>query len=92
MLVTVWVSDDVEEAVASWFDPLVHVMVRSFRLEEHERRILDPSTGDVVSLGLSVGGFNTKELDIELELTVAFVVIRYILACTICRYICSLLT
>ena len=34
MLVIVCISDEVEEAVASWVEPLVHVTVRSFRLEE----------------------------------------------------------
>ena len=66
MLVIVCVSDEVEEAVASWVDPLVHVTVRSFRLEEHERGTFVPSTGDVDPLGLSVGEFNTKREDIVL--------------------------
>ena len=60
MLVIVCISDEVEEAVASWVDPLLHVTKRSFWLEEQERGTFDPSTGDVVPLGLSVGGLNTK--------------------------------
>ena len=61
MLVIVCVSDEVEEAVASWVDPLVHVTMRLFRLEEQERgTLLAPSTTDVDPLGLSEGGLNTK--------------------------------
>ena len=60
MLLIVWASDEVEEAVASWVDPLLHVTVRSFTLEEQERGTLAPSTTDVDSLGLSVGGLSTK--------------------------------
>ena len=60
MLVIVRVSDEVEEALASRVEPLIHVTVRPFRLEEQERGTFDPSTGDVVPLGLSVGGLNTK--------------------------------
>ena len=56
MLVIVWVSDEVEKAVASWVDSLLHVTKRSFRLEEQERGTFDFSTGDVDPLGLSVGG------------------------------------
>ena len=59
MLVIVCVSDEVEEAVASWVDPLVHVTVRSFRLEEQESGTLAPSTTDVEPFGLSVGGLST---------------------------------
>ena len=61
MFVIVWVSDEVEEAVASWVESLVHVTVISFRLEEQERGTLAPSTTDVDPLGLSVGGLNTKK-------------------------------
>ena len=61
MFVIVWVSDEVEEAVASWVEPLVHVMVRSFRLGEQERGTLAPSTTDADPLGLSAGGLNTKK-------------------------------
>ena len=61
MLVIVCVSDEVEEALASWVEPLVHVTVRSFWLEEQERGTLAPSTTDVEPLGLSVGGLNTKK-------------------------------
>ena len=60
MFVIVWVSDEVEGAVASWFKPLFHVTVRSVWVEEQERSTFDPSTGDVVPLGLSVGGLSTK--------------------------------
>ena len=60
MLVIVCASDEVEEALASWVEPLVHVTVRSFRLEKQERGTLVPSTTDVDPLGLSVGGLSTK--------------------------------
>ena len=50
-----------EEALASWVEPLVHVTTRLFRLEEQKRRILAPSTTDVDPLGLSEGGLNTKK-------------------------------
>ena len=66
MLVIVWVSDEVEEAVASWVEPLVHVTVRSFMLEEQERGTLVPSTIDVDPLGLSVGGLSTERWNIAL--------------------------
>ena len=60
MLVIVWVSDEVEGALASWVEPLVHVTMRSCCVEEQESGTLAPSTGDVDPLGLSVGGLNTK--------------------------------
>ena len=64
MLVIVCVSDEVEEAIASWVDPLVHVTIRSGRSEEHERETLAPSTTDIVPLGLSVGGLNSTKKSI----------------------------
>ena len=52
-----------EEELASWVKPLIHVTVRSFRVEEQERGTLAPSTTDVDPFGLSVGGLNTNIKD-----------------------------
>ena len=57
MLLIMCVSDEVEGALASWVEPLVHVTVTSCRLEVQERGTFAPSTGP---LGLSVGGLSTK--------------------------------
>ena len=59
MLLIVCVSDEVEGALASWVEPLVHVTVTSCRLEVQERGTFAPSTGDVDPMGLSVGGLST---------------------------------
>ena len=61
----VCVNDAVELAVDSWVEPLVHVTVTSFRLEEHMRGTLFPSSGDDVPLGDRVGGLNTGDKKCE---------------------------
>ena len=61
----VCVSDAVELAVASWVEPLVHVTVKSVRVEEHMRATLVPSICDVVPLGFRVGGLNTEDKKYE---------------------------
>ena len=61
MLVIMCISDEVEETLASWVEPLFHVIVTSFRLEEQERGTFAPSTTDFDPLGLSVGGLKTKK-------------------------------